>query len=156
MFWPLLLLLWSPVVLLLHWRTWFWHLLKASCILRFLFFRYVTSYRLVNSHWCLEDFVCTILMVQTCSRAQTMGMVTGSSTETSVSIHHLIWRHSQQNQIFINTAVRSSISVHSNISCGVRHIHKIGPDVRERVFCFFWVLLYTPQIVHEAESSVVV
>jgi hypothetical protein len=139
-----LLLLWSAVVLLSRWGTWFWHLLQAPCILKFLFFRYIMSYRLVNSHWCLEKFVFTILMVRTCSPAQTVGMAAASSTETSVSIHHLTWRHSQKNKTFINTAVRSWNSAHSNISCGVRHIHTVRSDVMDRLFvCLLGPIVYT-------------
>jgi len=91
----------------------------------------------------LENFACTILMVQTCSPAQTMGMAAASSTETSVSIHHLMWRYSQQNQIFFITAVQSSNSAHLIISCGVRYIHTFRLYVRESVFVLWGPAVYT-------------
>ena len=143
-FWPVLLLLWSAVVLLLT---------PKDLVLAFRESSMRTEVSFLQGHYIISASKQSLMFGELCffhphgpdmQSSTDHGNGAANSTDTSVSIHCLTWCHSQKSWIFINTAVRSSNSAHSNIS-----FIKLGQMLGRE--CLGGVLVYIPQIVHEAK-----
>jgi hypothetical protein len=139
MIWPLLLLLWSAVMSLLHWRTWFWHLLKDPWIQKFFLVRYIIP---ASKHSRLCRGLCLYHPHDPDLQFSTDHGNGGSKLQWNICIYSPFDMASfaEDSNLYQHCCEILTFCSLECLVC-VRHIHKIRSDVRECIL--FWVLLYS-------------